>query len=120
MPFAVLMVWTEQKAHLTDCYFCLTKIEAHNSKSKRTIIYPNIPDDSPPIPKPPQQLTLHEEEPSSTSPIEDSGSSCSNVDHNFSELTAPHLISQSEVNDLVRDINLYKHQAELSTPRLHG
>ena len=43
MPFAVPMVWREQKDHLTNCYFCLTIIDGHNSKSKQTIVYPNIP-----------------------------------------------------------------------------
>jgi hypothetical protein len=41
--FAVSMVWRKQKNNLTVCYFCLTKIDDHNSKSKHTIVYPNIP-----------------------------------------------------------------------------
>jgi hypothetical protein len=44
------------------------KTDGYNSKSKHTIVYPNIPsalrpvehDDSLPTPKPPQQWTLHE------------------------------------------------------------
>jgi len=35
--FAVCMVWRKQKNNLTICYFCLTKIDGHNSKSKHTI-----------------------------------------------------------------------------------
>ena len=69
VPVAVPVVWWEQKDHLSDCYFCLTKIDGHNFKSKLTIVYPNIPsaprrvehDDSLPNPKPPQQWTVHEE-----------------------------------------------------------
>jgi len=74
-------VWREQKDHFIDCYCCLTKIDGHHSKSKHIILYPNIPsalrpvehDNSLPIPKPPQQLTLHEEETTSTSPEDDPG-----------------------------------------------
>ena len=69
VPFAVTVVWCEQKHHLSDCFFCLTKIDGHNSKSRHTIVYPNIPsaprlfehDDSLPNLKPPKQWTVHEE-----------------------------------------------------------
>jgi len=61
--FAVSMVWRKQKKNPTVCYFCLTKMDGHNSKSEHTIVYPNIPsglrpvelDNSLPIPKSPQR-----------------------------------------------------------------
>jgi hypothetical protein len=105
MPFTVPVVWRWQKEHLTNCYFCLTKIDGHNSKPKH--------DDSLPIPKPPQQWTLLEEEPTSTSPEDKPRPSCSSVDPGFPGLTVPNLISQSELDDLMRDLNLSKIQAEL-------
>ena len=40
------------------------------------------------------------------------------MDPDFPELTAPHLVPQSEINDLVRDFNLPKILAELLTSRL--
>jgi hypothetical protein len=114
------MVWREQKDYLTDCYFCLTKLVAHNSKSKHTIVYSNIPsalrplehDGSLPVPDPPQQRALHEEEPTRTSPEDECGPSCSNVDPDFPKLTVSQLISQSDLNDLVTELNLSKIQVE--------
>jgi len=83
---------------LTDCYFCSTKIDGHNSKSKRTIVYSNIPSalrpvervDSLPIPKPPRQNTLHEE-PTSTSPEDEPGPPGSSLDPDFLERTVPYI-----------------------------
>jgi hypothetical protein len=107
--FAFPLVWVYHKDHLNDWYLYITKIDGHNSKSTNTIVYPNIlsalrpvkHDDSVPILKPPQQWTLHEEEPTSTSPEDEPGPSCSNTDLDFAERNIPHLVSQSELNDLV-------------------
>jgi len=107
-----------EKDLLTGWYFCLTTINDHNSTSKHTTAYPNIPsalipfehDDSLPNPKPSQQWTQHEE-PTSTFPEDEPGTSCSNVDPDFPKRTVSHLIWQSEFNDLVRDLNLSKIQA---------
>ena len=118
---AFCTVWREQTNHFTDCYFCLTKIDGHNSQSKHTIFYPNIPSalrpvehyDSLPFPNPPQQRTLREEEPLCTFPDDEHGPSFPNVNPDFPELILSHLISQSELNDLVTDFNFSKIQAEL-------
>jgi len=95
--------------------------------TEHTIVYPSITsalgpvkhDDSLSVRKPPQQWTLREE-PTSISPENKSGLSCSSVDSDFLELTLPHLISQSELNDLVRELSLSKIQAELLSSRLKG
>ncbi|PSN38686.1 hypothetical protein C0J52_17279 [Blattella germanica] len=71
-----------------------------------------------PIPKPPKDWTIDETELSSSSPDEEPGPSYSKTDPGFSEPNIPHLISQSELNDQVRDLNLSKVQAELLGSRL--
>ena len=77
-------------------------------------------EDSLPIRRPPQQWTLHEEEPTSTSPEDEPGPSLPNVDPDFPEVTVPHLMSHSELNGPVRDLNISKIQAELLASRLQG
>jgi hypothetical protein len=44
----------------------------------------------------------------------------SDPDFQPSTSTEPHLISEGELNDLVRDLNLSKSQAELLGSRLQG
>jgi len=56
----------------------------------------------------------------STSPDDKPVPSCSNVDPDFLELTLPHLILQSELDDLGRDLNLLKIQADLLASYLQG
>lgn len=69
MNFAVPMIWQEPKVHSTDCYFCLTNIII-TSKSKHTVIYPNLPSAMRPVPQsdellvpqPPENLILSDDE----------------------------------------------------------
>jgi len=36
VPFAFPVLWREQQGHLTERYFCFTKIDGHNRKATRT------------------------------------------------------------------------------------
>jgi len=89
--------------------------------TEHTILHSNIPsaprlikhDNFRPIRKPLHQWTLHEEEPTSTSPEDEPGPSFTIVDPDFPELNVPHLISQSELKDIMRDLNMSKIQVEL-------
>jgi hypothetical protein len=47
--FAVPMIWWEQKNHVSDCYFCVTKITGMSSRYKRKILYHNLPSAQRPI-----------------------------------------------------------------------
>lgn len=123
MPFAVPMVWREPRNHVDDCYFCMTNIKGITSKTKRSIQYPNIPSalrpvphgNSLPVPQPPESYTLDSESDSeSTSP--EAGPSYIPSSHELPD--TPHLITQGELNDLVRDLDLPKSKAELLGSRL--
>ena len=121
MPFGVPMVLLEQQNHFNDCYFCLCKITGFNKKNKAGIIYPNLPSAMRPVPHGPDVpipspcMVLPE---SSTST---SDTSSAEDDLNLSpdlEDDNPHPLSQSELNDLVRDLGLIKEKSELLGSRL--
>jgi hypothetical protein len=126
MLFSVPMVWQEQKDHLTDSYFFLTKISGISLKSKHSIQCPSLPSAVRPVlhsqdlevPKPPEKWTIdddnNDDEPV---PMEQD---ISDPDFQPSTSDEPHLISQGDLNNLVRDLNLSKSQAELLGSRLQG
>ena len=120
LGFAVPMVWREQKDHTTDCYFCLTQIQGYSQKTKKNIAYPNLPSairpvlhsSELPIPKPPSDLAV----------ISDESAECStDLSTDFDPCVSerrPHFITQEDLNDLVRDLNLSKDKSELLASRL--
>ncbi|GBL95037.1 hypothetical protein AVEN_187540-1 [Araneus ventricosus] len=129
MPFAIPMVWREHKTHSTDCYFCLTDISGITSHSRHTVVYPNLPSAIRPvidssglsIPKPTETLSLDDNDdivPARDSVVvkeaeDDQAPMYADVQ------TSPmsHLISQSDLNDLVRALILSKNQSELLASR---
>ena len=106
---------------LTGNIFCVT------AKSKHTVQYPNLPsamrpvphNAELPVPKPPTNMTLSDSESSD----EDVGQANNNMDCDSTFARAcssnePHLLTQRDLIDIVRYLNLSKKQAELLGSRL--
>ena len=122
MPFAIPLVWTEPTDHVSDCYFCLTSITGVTAKSRHIIHYPNLPSAMRPalhsaelpVPKPPTNMTLIDRESSD----EDVGQANKNMDCDptsagASSSNEPHLLTQADLNDIVRDMNLSKKRLQV-------
>jgi hypothetical protein len=115
------MVLREPKDHSIDCYFCLTNITGITSKSKHTVKYPNVPsalrpvphNEALPIPKPPANVNMDDEDSAiDEADLEQVEASCSSSE--------PNLLTQGDLNDLVRNLNLSKKGAEILASRLKG
>jgi hypothetical protein len=109
------MAWREQKNHVDDCYFCMTKTAGYNKKNAKTIVYPNLPSAIRPIPYqegedgpvPSGQLLLLESE--------DEDSNTSEGDSSFVVMGDPaSKINQGQLDHLVKKLKLSKKQAVLT------
>ena len=108
------------------CHVCLAGVTA---PSKHPVQYPNLPfamRPAPhiaelPVPKPPTNVTLSDSESSD----EDLGQANNNMDCDPTFPRAcssnePHLLTQGNLNDIVRDLKQSKKQAELLGSMLKG
>ncbi|GFX82373.1 uncharacterized protein TNCV_2870541 [Trichonephila clavipes] len=116
------MIWREPKNHSDDYYFCSCSVQGFYLKNRNDISYPTIirsairpvphgPDL--PIPSPPDTLDnilVDLEQISYISSDSDGGY--------YSGTNDPDLFSQSDLNDLVRDLGLPKDTAEVLGSRL--
>ena len=126
MPFGIPMVWREQSDHVTDCYFCMTNIKGFSRKNKSKISYPVCRSAIKPIPHDPDLLvpqpptekedTLSVDEGANTST--ESEEDLIETDPSFQHESAPLLINQERLNDLVRDLYLSKENAKVLGSRL--
>lgn len=131
LPFGVPMVWREPTDHVSDCYFCLVNSKGIGKKNRHSIIYPNLLSAIRPV--------LHSEElPVPVfSGFHLSDDECNERDQGklqddvveLQQMTSdsssdtqqslyPKQFSQSELNDLVRDLGLSKKASELLASRL--
>lgn len=121
MGFGIPMVWREPKNHHDDCYFCLSDVKGYNKKTRRAIVYPDLPSARRPVPHggdvplpSPQSKSMDQSSSSETSENEDNNCGRDYVPPRHSDATSPpQLFSQAELNDLVRDLNLSKESAEV-------
>lgn len=126
LRFSCSMIWREQQNHINDCYFCMTEIKGFSRKNKHKIKYPNVSSAQRPIPRNkeiPAPVPPSDEQKDMVSDISILSSVKSNsnesVPSSSSSLTGkPHLLNQSELNDLVRDLQLSKSKAQLLGSRL--
>ena len=109
------MVWREPKEHLTDCYFCLANTKGIEKKNRQNFSYPSTPSAIRPVlhsdefPPPVFNGFLSSEDEETES--EDSSAE--------SKKAFTQQFNQSELNDLVRDLDLTKQAAEILASRLN-
>jgi len=123
------MVRREPTDHVSYCYICLTSITGVTAKSKHAVQYHNLPyamrpvphGAESPVPKPPTNMTQSDSESSD----EDVGQATNNMDCDptftgASSSKEPQLLTQEDLNDIVRDLKLSKKEAELLGSSLKG
>jgi len=130
MLFGVPMVWRVPTNHSTDCYFCMMPPikNGMSMKKKSTLVYPNIPSairpvphgDGLPVPEPPDNLAMYSDNEHSVSSNseEQQPSASRDADYTPSTDSFHHMITEGELNDLIRDLKLPKNKAELLASRL--
>ena len=127
VPVLIPIVWRESTDHVSEFYFCQTSIIGVTAKSKLTVQYQNLPSAIRPVsynyellvPKPPTNMTV------SDSQLKDEDIGQFNDDMDCDPTLAganssnePHLLTQGDLNNIVRDFNLSKKQAEHLGSRL--
>ncbi|XP_076804583.1 uncharacterized protein LOC143448650 [Clavelina lepadiformis] len=121
LPFGIPMVWREGKDHVTDCYFCMTNLQGINRKNKQHVKYPDVSSAMKPVPhgpgipvpEPPGEIS--EMECSSSAESKASEQDTWDAEQSTSQ---PKPLTQPELNDLTRDLNLTKESAQLLGSRL--
>lgn len=124
LSFGIPMKWSKPQNHDDDCYFCGTNVFGFSTKNKHKIVYPDCfsavkpkaHGEHCPVPiSPNKQVSTNED---STSESDDYVDDDKTTDPDYISEAEPHLISQTELNDLVRDLELTKDKSELLSSRL--
>ena len=126
LKFCVPKVWREPKNHVDDCYFCLINVKEFNKKNKQHLQYPNMHSAMRPIPHSDKVHVpifiklpdIDEDQPSTSSTNSDDDDEEQDIAHKTWNVGRVSLYSQSELNDLIRDLNFPKQSAEVLASRL--
>ena len=128
LRFGIPMVWRELKNHFDDCYFCAVSTKGINNKNRNSLVYANLESAIRPIPQcneipvpvfeslPELELPGFEVDQASVLSADSSETTVSDVDFTLS--SPPQLLSQRELDDLTKDLNLSKESSELLASRL--
>ena len=121
MPFAVPMVWREGKDHVTGCYFCMTNLQGIDRKNKYCVQYPDVPSairqvpHGPDLPVPEPDVAMKSSSESESDNTSDRGEG---EEYMPEENDRPVVLTQADLNDLTRDLNISKKSAQLLGSRL--
>ena len=118
LKFGIPMVWREPFDHASDCYFCAINTTGINRKNRHSLQYPDLPSARRPVPHceeipVPAFTELPDSDDESTTADEEG-----NAEEEYEAQDGPQPFSQSELNDLVRDLSLSKTSSELLASRL--
>ncbi|CAG9787072.1 unnamed protein product [Diatraea saccharalis] len=122
LKFKTPMIWWEPRNHHDDCYFCMVNITGINSANRDKWSYPTLSSAQKPLTHSDQSLapvpstSSTSFEPENIENEEEKQDSDS--DFTPSQETKPQPFNQSELNDLIRDLNLSKESSEILASRL--
>ena len=128
LKFGVPMVWREPKNHVDDYNFCLVNVKGFNKKNKQHLQYPNIHSAMRPIPHSNEvplptftkfpDIDENQLRSSTSSSNSDDDDEKEDIAHEAWNADRVSLYSQSELNDLIRDLNLPKQYTDVLGSRL--
>lgn len=114
LSFDVPAIWRQPMCHEVDCYFCLTKLKQHGRH--RTIEYAHVNSFTKPVPHSPS--VPYPVCPKRKKQLHDSYGSTESSQSDVEHEKKPMLFTQSELNDLIRDLDLSKDNSETLASRL--
>lgn len=106
------MIWREPRNHMNDCYFCATKIHGYNGKYLAKVEYEYVSSVTKPLTDGPY-YAVQPQEPNDPPETPDYMPTKTKT-----EKSVDNRLSQEELNDLIRDLDLPKCSAEILGSRL--